>query len=214
MKTFVNKHLNAHNVIELDVSQDIVNELVELFEMPLNENDFFVDSPGWSSDVKWISQNSIKIYKVFLSTFKKLSIEEKLKTYIDYENEIIMYSGFFVTRSKCTSPNFHMDWTAETENNAFTLITPIIHPENGPNLIYVNCDGTVSTYRYRKGKALTFGTNFVHSTEPRLSNERSVLLCFTFGTDKIEHWPAISKTAETQGNLLRLPDGNFRVRDV
>jgi len=37
-----------------------------------------------------------------------------------------------------------------------------------------------------------------------------VLLCFNFGTDKMEHWPSIERTAARQGLLICRPDGAFQ----
>ena len=54
-----------------------------------------------------------------------------------------------------------------------------------------------------------FGDNFAHSTKPGRSDEPVVLLCFQFGTDKMEHWPEINAQLNTQATLLRLPDGTL-----
>jgi len=40
-----------------------------------------------------------------------------------------------------------------------------------------------------------------------------VLLCFTFGTDKMEHWEKIRATAGYRSRMVRRPDGAFDVRE-
>jgi len=40
-----------------------------------------------------------------------------------------------------------------------------------------------------------------------------VLLSFTFGTDKMDHWERIARTGAYQGNLVRRPDGSFICHD-
>ena len=68
-------------------------------------------------------------------------------------------------------------------------------------------------YTYRKGEAIVFGASFVHSTEPgkaRDPQKPHVYLCFTFGTDKPEHWPAIAQTIDGyQSRMLTRPDGSM-----
>jgi hypothetical protein len=44
---------------------------------------------------------------------------QTLINHIDFNNRIIMYSGFFVVRSECQTPNFHHDWVADCNNNGF-----------------------------------------------------------------------------------------------
>ena len=68
-------------------------------------------------------------------------------------------------------------------------------------------------YAYRKGEAIVFGASFVHSTEPGTAGDPQkphVYLCFTFGTDKPEHWPAIAQTIDGyQSRVLTRPDGSM-----
>ena len=62
-------------------------------------------------------------------------------------------------------------------------------------------------YQYELGKAVAFASRFKHSTEPGSSNSPQAYLCFTFGSDKPEHWPLISDTIGYQSRLLARPDG-------
>ena len=123
-------------------------------------------------------------------------------------------------RTRCDAPNFHVDYAREVGTNALTLMTPLedFPPTEGFQLLYQqapttslppptaphpNASGEGGTalpppprqYAYRKGEAIVFGASFVHSTEPGAAADPAaphVYLCFTFGTDKPEHWPAIA----------------------
>jgi hypothetical protein len=64
------------------------------------------------------------------------------------------------------------------------------------------------------GEAVIFGDKFLHSTKPAQSERPVILLSFTFGTDKMKHWPKIWESIGTQSNLVRLPNGTFLVRDI
>ena len=49
-----------------------------------------------------------------------------------------MYSAFFVVRSECASPNFHVDYAREVGLNALTLMTPLddVDDTGGFQLLY------------------------------------------------------------------------------
>ena len=173
------------------------------------KDDLHTASPSWNSDIKWISNNSFRSYGVFNECFNKLQLARIFQQFVEHEKKIILYSGFFVSRSTCSEFTFHHDWIKTSQNNAFTLITPLIHPKDGINLIYKDIDGKNQKYKYQVGKAIVFGGDFIHSTDIGTSTSPSVLLSMTFGTDKMNLWEPISKTALQQGNLVRLPNGNF-----
>ena len=63
------------------------------------------------------------------------------------------------------------------------------------------------------GEAIIFGDNFSHSTKPGRSTKPVILLSFTFGTDKMEHWEKIFRTAGYQSKLVCRPDGEFQWLD-
>ena len=85
----------------------------------------------------------------------------------------------------------------------------MIHQKDGINLVYKDIDGKDRKYKYEIGKGIVLGSDFIHSTDIGSSNSPSVLLSMTFGTDMMNHWEPISKTALSQGNLVSLPNGNF-----
>lgn len=163
--------------------------------------------------MRWISPNSINAYKLFHSIFQASGVANHLKPFIDFESVIRLYAGFLVVRSQCKEPDFHHDWKG-ADNDAFTLITPVSDNAKGFGLLYKTLDGRVAEYDYKAGEAIMFGDNFIHSTKPGRSDRPVVLLSFTFGTDKMIHWPKIWGSIGTQSNLVRLPNGTFFVRDM
>jgi len=209
---FFNEELNAHNVVEFSFDEKILNGIKKIASSPLRRDDFYCARPKWSSNVKWESANSFKSFKIFNDAFRNLIINngmQLVREHIAYKERIIMYSGFLVIRSECTAPNFHVDWDTECGSNAFTLITPLIQPKDRVNLLYKDNEGLERKYEYEFGKCIAFSSNFLHSTEVGTSSSPSVLLSMTFGTDRMECWDAISKTAAEQGLMCRLPNGQF-----
>lgn len=53
---------------------------------------------------------------------------------------------------------------------------------------------TLRRYKYSKGKAIIFGSKFMHSTEPGAGKNGAphAYLCFTFGTTDSRAWPQVS----------------------
>ncbi|MEB3333256.1 MAG: hypothetical protein VKI83_12280, partial [Synechococcaceae cyanobacterium] len=213
MHHFHNALLAAPNVLEIDLNLEVIGEFHDLIQRPLSAETFHIASPQWQSNIQWISPNTLECFRFFYHRFLQLGVSDHVKPFLDLEQRCMMYSGFLVARSHCTQADFHLDWI-DANNEAFTLITPITANCQGFGLLYQRSDGSVAEYDYKLGKALVFGDSFLHATKPGKSEEPVVLLSFTFGTDKMEHWPAIARTAGSQGNLLRLPNGDFRVRDM
>ncbi len=202
---FLNEELNAPNVLEVSFAPSVLEPLTP----ELRREDFFRISPPWKSDIEWRSANSFRSYGVFLDCFERLGLSRILSPFVEYERRIVLYGGFFVTRSKCDGHDFHVDWVEETENNAFTFLAPLIHPHGAPGLVYRDVRGEIRSYDYTPGRGILLGSRFRHSTDQGTSDTPSVLLSLTFGTDKMQHWDGISKTALRQGNLIRLPNGLF-----
>lgn len=212
MTGFSNPILKAPNVLEIDVDLNVIHEFTALLDEQVLHGRFTCMQPNWSSDIRWISPDTLDTFRFFQSRFERLGIAAHVRPWLDIESCVRMYSGFLVTRSHCEAPDFHMDWR-DTGHQAFTLLTPITNNADEFGLLYKRCDGEVVAYPYQMGKALIFGDNFVHSTQPGHSLLPVALLSFTFGTDRMEYWERISKTAANQGNLVRLPDGRFQVRN-
>ena len=209
-KIFINKELKAPNVLEIEFEFNLIKHLID----EVKRHDLYTTSPSWHSNIKWTSNNSFRSYEVFYECFKKLQIPHIFKQYIDFEKKIILYSGYFVSRSMCSELDLHIDWETETQNNAFTFITPLIHPKDGINLIYKDVYGNERKYKYEFGKAIIFGSSFMHSTDIGFSDSSSILFSMTFGTDKMSLWGPISEMALRQGNLIRLPNGYFYNKSI
>jgi len=202
---FFNDKMQAKNVIEIDVDQSALSKICDL---SFEGEDYDVVSPGWNSDIKWISTNSIKSRQIFYDSFKNMNISSRVLQYLDLNESPVMYQGFIVSRSNCSLPYFHEDWI-DTRNQAFTFLTPITNNSNGFGLLYHDIHGEVREYNYQMGKGILFGDEFIHSTKPGRSENPVMLLCFEFGTDKMEYWDAICQTVGYQGGLVQMPNKQF-----
>ena len=212
MKNFFNEELQAPNVMTVSVDLEVAKEAL-VFCSEASAETVSVVSPQWKSDIRWISPNSLHSFKTFYSIFKRLRIARHVREFVELSQDVRMYSGFLVTRSNCAQADFHVDWR-DTGNEAFTLITPISENYKGFGLLYKRADGSTAEYEYKPGEAIIFGDSFLHSTKPGRADDPVVLLSFTFGSDNMQHWPKISKTAASQGNMVRMPDGRFQIHDI
>lgn len=206
MRHFVNHGLRGPNVMTVPVNRSIVAE----FDSPeLHRSSGFESmNPNWDSDIRWVSPSTPETHEIFESAFERMGIGDRVRYYLDIENEVRLYAGFLVIRSECRTPHFHVDWI-KTGNEAFTMLTPVTPNSDGFGLLYKTLDGQVAEYDYKPGEAILFGDEFHHSTKPGRSVQPVVLLCFEFGTDKMEHWPKIYHTIGQQSGMLRQPDGKF-----
>jgi hypothetical protein len=217
---FINREFIAPNVLEIDVDRGVLADLsavssllqarAQVAGMVELENglQLHASHPDWQSDVLWVSQADRAGYDYFEDIFRRLRIAESVAEKIAYDREIVLYSGFFVTRSFCDRPDFHYDWT-HANNDAFTFLGPVSDNCGELGLLYKNLRGQESCYDYTPGKGLVFGDFFFHSTAPGRARGVTVLLSFTFGTDRMDNWLEISRTAAAQGVFYRRPDGQF-----
>ena len=131
-----------------------------------------------------------------------------------------MFTAFFVVRTSCSKPDMHEDYGRKARTHArmhaLTAMIPLYKEyADVPDfqLLYRDADQHTRQYRYKHGEAIVFGASFVHSTEPGSAHDADVphvYLCFTFGTDKPEHWPAIASTIDGyQSRVLTRPDGSM-----
>ena len=169
---------------------------------------FSVVRPRWNSDIRWIGPRSPEAYRQFESAFERMGIAHYVEPMLDLDHEPRMYAGFLVTRRRCRKPDFHVDWR-DTGGQAFTLMTPASEEPLGFGLLYRDSAGAIREYDYEPGKAILFTDNFVHSTKPGSSDQPVVLLCFTFGTDRMTYWDRIRATSGSQSALMSRPDGKF-----
>lgn len=206
MRHFLNQELLAANVMTVPIDQSIVGEIASTIDRDLLG--FESCFPGWNSDLEWRSPSTIETYRIFESAFERLEVADHVRQYLDLDREVRLYTGFIVIRSRCDAAKFHVDWL-NTDNQAFTMLTPLSAANNGFNLLYKKLNGAVAEYEYKPGEAIIFGDHFDHSTKPARSPEPVSLLCFEFGTDKMEHWEKIHATIGSQTGMLRQPDGEF-----
>ena len=206
MRHFIDKQMLAPNVLTAPVDSAIVSEFaaVDYRNAPGFESIF----PNWKSDIEWRSPSTPETHRIFESAFERMGVSDHVRRYLDVEREVRLYAGFLVIRSQCAQPKFHVDW-AKTNNEAFTMLTPVSGHSPAFGLLYKKLTGDVGDYEYRSGEAIIFGDHFSHSTKPGRSEEPVILLCFEFGSDKMEHWDKIYETIGRQSGFLRRPDGEF-----
>lgn len=160
--------------------------------------------PKWNGDLRWISPSDRNGFAFFDRYFDKLGVADKTREVLGDDRELIMYTGFFVVRSFSEDTYYHIDYSGDVGLNAFTLMTPVMQTRVG-NLLYHDIKGEEQVYQYSRGKAICFGGDFYHSTEPFESPNPYVFLCFTYGVTDMEIWDSIAETAATQSKLYRHP---------
>ena len=156
----------------------------------------------------WISNNNQEIYQIFRRFFEASGLAEHARRLVDYRESIVMYCGFLVVGNRAPAAHWHCDYAPGA--NAFTLITPLfeLEPEHG-HLLY-KLGSQTERYEYPLGKAIFFGDRTAHCTEPYLpSDSKRVLVSMTFGTDKLEYWPLLKETLESQARYFMLPCGHI-----
>ena len=89
-------------------------------------------------------------------------------------------------------------------------LAPIVRP---------TCRATCCRYEYQKGKAIVFGSHFVHGTEAGRSEESDgrphVYLSFTFGSDDEARWDVLSQDLDGhQSRVLMLPNGTLALSQL
>ena len=191
----------------IDVDPAIAREFLPLARRRPSRH-FSVVRPRWNSDICWIGPRSAQGYRLFESAFRRLGIDRLVEPMLDLDHEPRMYAGFLVTRRRCREPDYHVDWR-DTDGQAFTMMTPASTNATGFGLLYRDESGSIREYDYEPGKAIFFADGFVHSTKPGSSDEPVVLLCFTFGTDRMKYWDRIRATSGSQSALMCRPDGKF-----
>jgi len=213
MHSFFNSEFDAPNVLKFTFPENLIADAkTQILESEIFDRLMKVQ-PNWKSDISWLSPNSLTDFTVFNNIFDQLNISKKFKESLGFSQKLVSYCGFLVVRSECTGIDFHTDWIG-TGLSAFTLITPLVDEGNDLGLLYKKTDSTVGKYLYKPGEAIVFADGFIHSSMPSESSRNIILLSFTFGFDDMALWPAISKTAGYQSNLLRLPNGDFRIKHL
>lgn len=221
-KHWLDENLIAPNVMEVDVELPLIERPIataaELQGRDLSggtvsfENGMKFDTihpEKWGSDICWVTPADVGTYRAHEEIFAALGLAQHISQYVEFRENIILYNTLFVVRSRCSKPHFHCDWYVD--NNAFTFLTPLTQNCADLGLTYASAMGGKSDYEYRMGKGIVFGDHFSHATAAGETAEPVVLLAFQFGTDDMENYPNILKSAY-QGAFHRRPDGAF-VRD-
>lgn len=209
MKKFFNQEMAAPNVLRVPIDVAELEQLKPFATSGAARRWLFSMSPPWGSDIRWLSARTKRRFANFRAIFQRLGVAAHVEQYLDLDREVRLYNSFLVTRSRCKQTNFHVDWD-DANNEGFTMMTPLSDNCSGFGLLYEKADGSIGEYDYKAGEAIIFGDDFVHSTRPGQREEPVVLLCFNFGTDKMEHWHKIERTAARQGMLICRPDGRFQ----
>lgn len=155
----------------------------------------------------WLSNNDAETYAVFRRFFDSLGIESEVRKLVDYRQRIVLYCGFLVIGDRAPAPQWHCDYAPEA--NAFTLITPLFELDPGHGHLLYKLGNETQRYQYKPGEAIFFGHKTSHTTEPyQPSAKKRILVSMTFGTDKLEYWPQLRETLDTQAPYFVLPCGH------
>jgi len=171
--------------------------------------------PDWGSDISWWSADDAQTYRYFESEFfLKVCLGEPLRRLIDIDRAVRLYYPSFVVRSQCEETFFHVDYRPGCGTNAYTLMTPLedMSGSGEAHLAYLDALGRPRIYRYNKGTAIVFGTNFFHGTQVAAQRQARAFLCFSFGSDKQQYWPELKKSIYYQSRLLCTPGGTLLTR--
>ena len=226
---FFNTKLAGKNVLEVPILPNVSDALHKYFKTyvePYLDNkkcqgplkgvpghEFFCTSPkGWHSDIMWVSVDSISSYNYLIPYFESMRLRDIFQSIIDVDQKIIVYSIFFVIRSRIPTHKWHIDFVKTTNTNGFTLLTPL-QKKNNIRLAYEDVNGNIQYYKYKKDVGIVFGENFEHATDKtKKIRNKEVIFCFSFGTDKMRDWPKLQVSVTNQGNHYMHPIDGFRQR--
>lgn len=137
---------------------------------------FHVERPGWKSDIAWVAANDAVTFR---SCFQMLFDRLEVPRLFGFLGEMVLFSGFFVSRKSTAKSHFHTDFS-DTGNRAFTLMTPL-YDMSGLADCQLLCrlsEEVLKQYRYQLGHAIVFGDQFVHATETGAAPRTLAFLCF------------------------------------
>lgn len=155
----------------------------------------------------WFSNNDARTYALFRRFFDALAIESEVRKLVEHRESIIMYCGFLVVGDRAPGAQWHCDYASGAP--AFTLITPLFEMDPGHGHLLYKVGEQTERYQYTPGEAIFFGEKTNHSTEPyEPSSKKRVLVSLTFGTDKLEHWPQLQESLDSQAQYFVLPCGH------
>ena len=201
-----NNDLHADNAVEIDVDPNVVREIFSDYKDDIkpylntskSTEDFCLVTPynpetrTWQtnddkvrSDMKWYSVKNFKTYERYRRHVERLDIKKLFKgTWID--DDITIYSMFFLVRSHCEEHHMHVDWSGGVHTQVVTVLIPL--KDFGINLAYKDVDDNVQHYDYKFGKAIGVSGGFLHSTDIGHSDPEDVLLCIYLGSSDPTIW--------------------------
>ena len=155
----------------------------------------------------WFSNNDAETYAIFRRFFDALSIENEIRKLVDCQQRIIMYCGFLVIGDRAPAAQWHCDYAPNA--NAFTLITPLFELDPGHGHLLYRLGDQTQRYQYTLNEAILFGEKTAHTTEPYApSAKKRILVSLTFGSDKLEYWPHLQESLDSQAQYFMLPCGH------
>ena len=141
---FYNERLGAHNVWEVELAPEHVDEAARIFfeGRPFDElrhdgepyaaieteggDAFFAHRiANWQSDAAWVSADDEATLRKFESLFQRMGLPQAFAGVVPHRRTLQLYSAFYVTRTHCDAPNWHADYAARAGTSALTLIAPL-----------------------------------------------------------------------------------------
>jgi hypothetical protein len=139
-KHFLNPDLCAANVLEIDLAAaplaaalaladrlQAVTDHDQILRLEHDGAELVLSAKRpetWGSDISWWSADDPHSFGYFQALFDALDIAKTVEPYVDFENEICLFAGFFVIRRMCAKEHFHADWV-KGNNDGFTLLAPL-----------------------------------------------------------------------------------------
>ena len=214
--TYYNQAMHADNVIEVDVPIDVVADIRREYQKHIephletnrSTDDFCLVSPyskgvkTWNtharvddirSDIKWYSVNNEAAYQKYLMYVKRLGLLERVKEHNwirrESDDDLTVYSIFFIPRSFSRGHQFHVDWNEELGTQTVTFLVPL-SSDFSIGLAYEDNDDEIREYNYKLGKAIGVGGGLLHSTGigKAEENAQDVLLCVYIGGKDEDLW--------------------------
>lgn len=171
---------------------------------------FHVEHPPWKSDIRWISSADARTLATF---WQPLFDRMRLRELFCSLGEMVLFSGYFVSRQCTRASRFHADF-GDTGGKAFTLMTPLYDMSalSECHLLAERSEGgPLQQFRYELGQAVIFGDRFVHATQTGDAPSPLCFLCFTFGDRRMTatQWEAAEYYIANQCVVYYDPSGKL-----
>jgi hypothetical protein len=210
-KHYFNKGMNAHNIIEVDVPIHVIDNIRRDYEKDIapywhtnqSTKDFCLVSPyapgveTWGtfvdevrSDIRWYSVNNKPTYQRYLQQhIHKLGLLDRIREldWIPSDEDLTVFSIFFIPRSYSKRYEFHVDWAEQVGTQVVTFLLPLSSNFN-IGMAYQDNDDDIRIYNYTLGKAIGVAGGMMHSTGVGQSETQDVLLCVYVGGKNSNIW--------------------------